>query len=353
MAVQFTAQDYFLPMLLALVGPLVGFLLLAIPLSRFLVRRTKRAGAALLPLCLLIPLMAVQFTYILPAGERTGCLYPEENAYTHTTAGTITSLRPADHILLYYYDGAFRGGVYVTIDGVEYYSMDHPALTEGTSLRFTYCPKDDLLMAFSPIDASEVSALQTPFVMPEPAPEEPVPELQVWLGTLLVWAGFGGTALLVCFRERLTLSYTVYLLEQDSRQRGEVVPNPAAVSAAAVSALPVCVAALGGAIAGNAWSLLFPLLIGLALMLLYPRFFSCHVRLEGRNIRIRRFGQERTYPLSSLRTVYWRQPKWDRFNRSVSWLKLVLVFDGWTLELDQESHLGLYDLHRRLSSLLP
>ena len=351
MTVQFAAWDYFGPMLLFIVAPLVLFLLITIPLMRFLQRRTKSMVISFLPLFLIIPLAMAQFRCILPAGERTGCLYPKENAYTHTTAGTITAVRPADHIPLYFYEGQFRGGVYVTMDGVEYYSMAHPLLTEGISLHFTYCPKDDLIMAFSPIEAGEVAALQKPFIMPEPVPEEPVPELQVRIGTILTYAGFGAMALLICFWERLSLAYTAYLLERDLHQRGEVIPNPTA-AVTTLSVLPVCIAALGGAIAGNSWGLLFPLVIALPLMLLLPRFFSCHVRLEGRNIRIRRFGRERTVPISSLRSVYWHQLKWDQSRRSFSQRELVLVFDGWTLELNQDTHLGLHDLHRRLSAIL-
>ena len=351
MTIQFSAWDYSGPMLLGMLIPAGLFLLTAIPLQRFLVRQTKSIGISLLPLLLIVPLLAAGFRYLVPAGERTECLYPRENAYTHTTAGTITAVRPADHIPLYYYDGEFRGGVLVTMDGVEYYSMAHPLLTVGTSLHFTYCPEEDLIMAFSPIAAEDVSALQKPFVMPAPVPEEPVPELQVTIGTALVWIGFGGMALLVFFQNRLSLHYAVDLLERDSHQRGEVIPDPAA-STTAIVLLPVCVATLGGAIASNAWGLLFPLALAVPAMLLLPRLTAWHVRLEGRIIRIRRFGREQTVPLSTLRSVYWRQVKWDPFKRSFSQRRLILVFDSWTLELDQDSHLGLADLHRRLSAIL-
>lgn len=347
MTVQFSAWDYFGPMLLGMLIPAGLFLLTAIPLQRFLVRQTKSIGISLLPLLLIVPLLAAGFRYLVPAGERTECLYPRENAYTHTTAGTITAVRPADHIPLYYYDGEFRGGVLVTMDGVEYYSMAHPLLTVGTSLHFTYCPEEDLIMAFSPIAAEDVSALQKPFVMPAPVPEEPVPELQVIIGTVLVWIGLGGLALAVFFSERLTLSYTISLMERDLHQRGEVIPNPSAAAVNAVGLVPVCFAALGGAIARNAWGILFILLLGTPMGLFYSRFAAAHVRLEGRNIRIRRFGRERTVPVSTLRAAYWSQHKKSFTNR-----KLVLVFDGWTLDLDQDSHLGLADLHRRLSAIL-
>ena len=347
MTIQFSAWDYFGPMLLGMLIPAGLFLLTAIPLQRFLVRQTKSIGISLLPLLLIVPLLAAGFRYLVPAGERTECLYPRENAYTHTTAGTITAVRPADHIPLYYYDGEFRGGVLVTMDGVEYYSMAHPLLTVGTSLHFTYCPEEDLIMAFSPIAAEEVSALQKPFVMPAPVPEEPVPELQVIIGTVLVWIGLGGLALAVFFSERLTLSYTISLMERDLHQRGEVIPNPSAAAVNAVGLVPVCFAALGEAIASNAWGILFILLLGTPMGLFYSRFAAAHVRLEGRNIRIRRFGRERTVPISTLRAAYWSQHKKSFTNR-----KLVLAFDGWTLDLDQDSHLGLADLHRRLSAIL-
>lgn len=351
MAVTFTAWDYMGELVLLAFGALALVLLVGLPLVFLLARKTKNPAIGLLPMVVLLPLYVLLASHVIPAGERTGCLYPRENAYTHTTAGTITDVRPADHIPLYYHDGEFRGGVYVTMDGTEYYSMAHPLLTAGTSLHFTYCPEEDLIMAFSPIEGTEVASLQTPFVMPEPLPPEPVPQLQVRIGTILTWIGFGGIALLVFFQNRLSLHYAVDLLERDSHQRGEVIPNPAA-STTAIVLLPVCVAALGGAIASNAWGLLFPLALAVPAMLLLPRLTAWHVRLEGRNIRIRRFGREQTVPLSTLRSVYWRQVKWDPFKRSFSQRKLILVFDSWTLELDQDSHLGLNDLHRRLSALL-
>lgn len=347
MAVQFTIWDYWGELLLLTFGAMAVLLVTAIPLMRFLVKKTKNIGIAFLPLLLIVPLMGALFTYALPVGERTECLYPEERAYTHTTAGTITSVRDAGHIPLYFYDGEFRGGVCVTIDGTEYYSMAHPMLTEGTSLHFTYCPEKDLLMAFSPIGAGAVAQLQTPFVMPEAVPKEPVPKAQVILGTICSCVGFLWLGLLVWFQERLMLSYTISLMEQDLHQRGEVIPNPTATAIAAIGLLPVCLAALGGAIASNAWGILFILIPGTLILLFLHRFSASHVRLEGRNIRIRRFGRERTVPLSSLRAAYWSQHK-----RAFSNRQLVLVFDGWVLHLGQDTHLGLADLHHRLSALL-
>ena len=347
MTVSFSAMDYFGPMLLWMLVPAGLYLCITIPLQRLLLRRTKILGISLLPMLLIIPLLAAGFRYIVPAGERTGCLYPAENAYTHTTAGTITEVRPANHIPLYFYDGEFRGGVYVTMDGVEYYSMAHPMLTEGVSLHYTYCPEECLLMAFSPIEAGAVAALQKPFVMPAPVPEEPVPQAQVLLGTLCAGLGFLWLALLVFFRERLILSYTISLMERDSLQRGEVIPSPTATVTAAMGILPVCLTALGGAIASEAWGVLFLLIPGVPMLLLLQRFRAYHVRLEGRNIRIRRFGRERMVPLSTLCAAHW-----SRHKRSFANRQLVLVFDSWVLYLDQNTHLGLNDLHRRLRGLL-
>ena len=76
MAVQFTPWDYFGSMLLLIVAPFVLFLLIGIPFQRYLFRKTKNTGISLLPMLLIVPLMMVLFRYVLPAGERTGCLYP-------------------------------------------------------------------------------------------------------------------------------------------------------------------------------------------------------------------------------------------------------------------------------------
>ena len=347
MAVSFTVWDYWGTMLLLTLGAMALFLLTASPLMQLIQRKTKSAGLSFLPILLILPLMWGLFTYVLPAGERTECLYPEESAYTHTTAGTVTEIRPAGHIPLYYYEGQFRGGVYVTIDGVEYYSMAHPLLTEGVSLHFTYCPEDDLLMAFSPIDEALVPGLQAPFVLPQPVPEQPVPRFQQIIGTLCTLAGFLGVALVVWSSDRLTLSWTIDLMERDLHQRGEVIPNPAAPAIVAMGLLPVCLAALGGMLSSNDWGGLPLLLPGATMMLCFPRFTACQIRLEGRNIRIRRFFRERTYPLSSLRAVHW-----DKARRTFSDRQLVLVFDTQVLHLNQDLHLGLADLHRRLTALL-
>lgn len=347
MAVSFTVWNYWGGMLLLTLGPILLFLLISIPLMRFLLRRTKSAGIALLPLLLIVPVLWALFGYVLPAGERTGCLYPPEKAYTHTTAGTVTSIQPADHIPLFYYDGAFQGGVHLTMDGTEYYSLAHPLLTEGTSLHFTYCPEENLVMAFSPIDSGEVAALQAPFVRPEPVPQAQVPQLQSAIGTVCTWVGFLWFGFLALFSNRFALSSTISLIERDSLQRGEVIPDPENRAVSATVLVPFSLIVLGGALSSSAWGLLIPLALGVSLMLLLPRFTACHIRLEGRNIRIRRFAREKTVPLSSLRAVYWSQN-----NGSFSQRQLVLVFDGWVLHLAQDTHIGLADLHRRLTALL-
>ena len=347
MAVVFTVWDYWGPMFLLILVPMALLLLILIPLMRFLLRKTKNAGFALLPVLLVIPLMAALFHFVLPAGDRTDCLFPRENAYTHTTAGTITDIRPADHIFLYFYDSQLHGGVYVTMDGVEYYSMAHPMLAVGTSLHFTYCPEDDLIMAFSPIGEDQVAGLQAPFLQPEPVPEEPVPQIQLVIGSVCTWGSFLWFGFLALFRERFILSHTISLTEQDLQQRGEVVPNPKTTAASAIILLPFILFILGGALSSNDWGLLVLLVPGASFLLFFPRVFACHIRLEGRNIRIRRFFRERVVPLSSLRAVYWSQNR-----KSFTSRQLVLVFDSWVLYLNQDSHLGLNDLHRRLTALL-
>lgn len=347
MTVTFTAWDYLGELVILIFGAFALLLLIGLPLVFHLARKAKNPAIGLLPMSVLLSLYILLAAYAIPVGERTGCLYPKENAYTHTTAGTITSVRPADHIPLYFYDGEFRGGVYVTMNGVEYYAMTHPLLAEGASLHFTYCPEEDLIMAFSPIEAGEVAALQTPFIQPEPVPPEPVPKLQGVIGTTCTCAGFLGFVLLVWQEDRLTLWATTQLLAKDREQRGAVIPNPSATSAAAVILLPICLVLLGRVLSSNSRGLLFVLLLGAPMMLFFPWLSAAHIQLEGRIIRIRRFGWERTIPLSTLRAVYW-----SKYNRSISQRKLVLVFEGWTLELEQDTHLGLNDLHRRLSVLL-
>ena len=347
MIVQFSVWDYWGPMFLLIFVPFLLFVAVSAPLMRFLVKKTKRVAIALLPLVLLIPLGWAMFTYVVPAGARTECLYPRERAYTHTTAGTITAVRPADHIPLYFYEGTFRGGVLVTMDGVEYYSMAHPLLTVGSSLHFTYCPEEDLIMAFSPIGAEEVPGLQKPFVAPEPVPAEPIPRAQSILATVLIWAGFLGFALLLKITEWNLPRITLRQLSRDREHRFDVVPDPTVTVVTAVFCLPLILMALGAILSGSDWKLLGILVPGSVAAVCSPRFCAAHVRLEGRNIRIRRFFRERTIPLSNLRAIYW-----DRKQKGISPRRLFLVFDGWSLALDQISHLGLEDLHRRLSAVL-
>lgn len=347
MAVQFTIWDYWGELLLLTFGSLALFLVTAVPLMWFLVRRTKNVGIALLPVLLILPLMAAAFTYLVPIGEQSGCLYPKENAYTHTTAGTITALRPADHIPLYYYDGEFRSGVYLTIEGTEYYSMAHPMLTVGTSLHFTYCPEDDLIVAFSPIEPGEVAALQAPFVMPGPVPEEPVPEPLQDVGSLLYQLGFLSLLALILLEQGLSKQAAGYLQTRDRRQRFEVVPNRAVLITMSLFLIPFTLMALGEILSSGSFSILF-LLVPVASVIFGLTWYSrASIRVEGRIIRIRRFGREQIIPLSTLRSVYWESSRHPFSQR-----QLVLQFEDGPLRLDQTSHLGLEDLHRRLSAYL-
>lgn len=344
MAVQFTIWDYWGELLLLTLGSMGVFLLVAVPLMRLLLRKSKNLGIAFLPLLLIIPLMGALFTYALPVGERTECLYPEERAYTHTTAGTITAVRDAGHIRLYRYDGEFRGGVLVTISGAEYYSMAHPTLQEGVSLHFTYCPDEDLLMAFSPIDAAQVPGLQTPFVMPEPVPEEPVPRVQGIIGSALTCLGWLGLIAYIFLTDKLALHITGYLLRHDRRQRFEVVPNYPGIGLKLLPLLPMTMLILGAVLSSRAYSALLILFLGGSGMVGWSLLGRTWLRVEGRVIRIRRFGREYTRPLTELRAAFWGRSEGQLRQRC-----LVLEFNDGKLRLNQEDCYGLEDLYRRLS----
>lgn len=287
------------------------------------------------------------FTYALPVGERTACLYPEENAYTHTTAGTITAVRDAGHIPLYHHDGEFRGGILVTIDGVAYYSMSHPELREGASLHFTYCPEENLIMAFSPIEADEVSALQKPFVMPDPVPEEPVPPIQGAAGTLLTCMGWLGLIAYIFLIDKLAPQITAFLLKRDRAQRYEAVPNYAGIALMLLPLLPMAMIILGSVVTNGLIPALFILILGGGMMVLMSLLGRTWLRIEGRTIHFRRFCRTHTIPLSSLRAV-----SWGRSHKQLKQRCLILQFDDGTLRLNQEECLGLEDLHRRLSVYL-
>lgn len=347
MAVQFTIWDYWGELLLLTFGAMIVFFLTAVLLMRLLLRKTQSIGIAFLPVLLIIPLMGALFTYALPVGERTECLYPEERAYTHTTAGTITAVRDAGHIRLYRHDGEFRGGVLVTIDDTEYYSMAHPELQEGASLHFTYCPDQNLIVAFSPIDHTEVGDLQVPFTGYDPPPEEPVPQAQQTLGTVLHWFGFAGIAVVILLERRFSGRLAAILQARDRRQRYEVVPNPAALIFLAASLIPFSLLIFGDVLATGRFDGVFMLLLGASMMLAMLWLTRAHIRIEGRMIRIRQYGREHTVPLSSLRAVYWESAR-----NPFSPRQLVLRFDDGPLRLDQESHLGLENLHRRLTVYL-
>ena len=220
-------------------------------------------------------------------------------------------------------------------------------LTVGTSLHFTYCPEDDLIVAFSPIEPGEVAALQAPFVMPEPVPEESVPESRQDIGSLLHQLGFLSLLALIFLEQGLSKQAAGYLQARDRRQRFEVIPNRAVLVTMALFLIPFTLMALGEILATGSFRILF-LLIPVASVLFGLTWHSrASIRMEGRIIRIRRFGRERTIPLSTLRSVYWESSRHPFSQR-----QLVLQFEDGPLRLDQTSHLGLEDLHRRLSAYL-
>lgn len=346
MAVSFTAVNYLAPGLALCLGSLFGSLLLLLPLSRWIAKRTRNPFAGLVPIILVFAVvMAGLFRHVIPALEPTECLYPPERAYTHTTAGTVTAVRGTEHLPLFWFDGEFRGGVYVTIDGEAYFSIAHPLLTEGTSLHFTYCPDQNLIVSFSPIDLSQVPGLQTPFVMPEPVPEEPVPRVQGIIGSVLTCLGWLGLIAYIFLTDKLELHITGYLLRHDRRQRFEVVPNYSGLGLKLLPLLPMTMLILGAVLSSQAYSALLILFLGGSGMVGWTLLSRTWLRVEGRVIRIRRFGREYTRPLSQLRTVFWSRSEGPLRQRC-----LVLEFDDGKLRLNQEDCCGLEDLHRRLSA---
>lgn len=346
MTAAFTAANYLAPGLALCLGSLAGSLLLLWPLSRWIAKRTQNPFAGLVPIILVFAVvMTGFFRHVIPALEPTECLYPPERAYTHTTAGTVTAVQPTEHLPLFWFDGEFRSGVYVTIDGVDYFSIAHPALQEDVSLHFTYCPDENLLMAFSAIDAAQVPGLQTPFVMPESVPEEPVPPVQGAIGTVLTGLGWLGLLAYIFLTDKLDLRITAFLLKRDRQQRFEVVPNHVGIGLMLLPLLPMTMLILGAVLSSHAYSALLILFLGGCGMVVWSLLGRTWLRIEGRVIRIRHFGRDHTRPLSELRAVFW-----GRSNRPLGQRCLVLEFDDGKLRLNQEECCGLEDLHRRLSA---
>lgn len=346
MAVSFTAANYLAPAFAVCLGSLFGSLLLLWPLSRWIAKRTRNPFVGLVPVLLVFAVvMTALFRHVVPALERTECLYPPERAYTHATAGTVTAVHDAEHLPLFWFDGELRSGVHVVIDGADYFSIAHPTLQKGVSLQFTYCPDEDLLMAFSPIDPSQVPGLRTPFVMPEPVPEEPVPPVQGAFGTALTCLGWLGLLAYIFLTDKLALHITGYLLRQDRRQRFEVVPNYPGIGLKLLPLLPMTMLILGAVLSSRAYSALLILFLGGGGMVGWSLLSRTWLRIEGRVIRIRHFGREYTRPLSELRAVFWVRSQGQLGQRC-----LVLEFGDGKLRLNQEECCGLEDLHRRLSA---
>lgn len=348
MTVQFTIWDYWQTLLLGILGPLAVYLLISLLLMRFLRKKHALRWFAILSLPVFLVWLLTSVHYLIPAMERTECLYPPERAYTHTTAGTVTNLRPADHIPLYYYDGEFRGGLLVTIDGTAYYSIDHPLLAEGTSLHFTYCPDQNLLMAFSPIETGEVAALQAPFVMPQPAEPEPIPARQLLAGEILNGVGLAGFALLVLLQNPIHHRLAIWLQDRDRRHRGPVRPNYTALVRLGASLFFMGLVISGGCLQNPEPALL--LLFGIsALGMLFYTWLRCRtvVWLEGRTLWLRQYRKEYAYHLSDLRAVYWTGSALRKEPRT-----LCITIGGTTIKLNQEEKWGLEELHRKLSQIL-
>lgn len=351
MTVSYTASDYLFPFYLFLFVLVCGLAVFLV-LTRA-VRRWKKPAIGLFALAMLIVGYVLLARAVIPALEHSGCLLTEGQDYTHTTAGTVTAVTPADHPALFPADGALRGGVYLTIDGAEYYVIDHPGLGAGMSLAFTYCPEGNLILSWREISRQEVSALQQPFVPPEAQPEEPVPEFQRKLGTVLSSVGFCCFAAIVVLESMFRHRVDAWLLAQDAKQRREVVPNPWGLWFTVLTLGAFSMIVVGHILRDRFYQalvILIPSVAGMLGVTLYRQ--HTRVQLQGQTLVVRRGRRTSRYPLSEIQSVRLETiNRWETgLNRRPLSRCLVIRFhSGGELTLHQEDHLGLGDLHRRLT----
>lgn len=351
MAVAYKTFDYLFPFYLYLFLLSSGVLVYA-ALNRAVIRRWKRVELSLIMLAVLVAGCVLLARWVMPSLEHSECLLTEGEDYTHTTAGTVTKIDDAGHAPLFLHDGVFVGGTYLTVDSQTYYVISHPGLRQGMALRFTYCPEENLILSWSEITTEEISAQQTPLVIPEPEPEVPTPDAQVKLGQILCIMGFICFPAMVALESMLRHRIDAWLLILDAKH-AEMGPNPWGLVRIAMPMAAFSIIGVGSILLSGEYTALVILIPGVLGMLGYTLYQQqTRVKVQGSRLVVQRWGGQSSYLLTQIRDVQWKTPlrRESGFGyRPVSRCLRIRFHSGGELILDQEHHLGLGALHRRLT----
>lgn len=348
MAYSYTSADYN-AFLLAALG---GVLLLPWSVGILGILWAARRGKSRMPFLLvscggIVGFLLLGF-WAVPFLEWTGCLAIPGEDGTLEAAGRIESVAVVENAPPYWIDSERCGAVILTIGEERYYVIDRGAPEPGMHIAFTYAPEGNVIVHWKAVTEEEAARIGHTPPPPKPEPERQVPP---WLQTLsraLCFAGFGILGVMILAQTFFSMKISQAILEQDARHRDGVIPGYWGLLEALAAVLAFGLVVTSSAIADGEYHGFLIIALGGGVMVFLTLLDSqTRVSVRGRKLVISRFRNVQTRDLEEITSV-----RWEKTRGVTGWMLVIRFTRGGWLELKAENHLGLSELHKKLTRLL-
>ena len=345
-------SDYMAPIISCTIGSMVLLGAVCIWLGRKLIKKYSRTKIAFVPILGYIVFLIILVTQVIPVFEQTGDLLVPSEYEIRTTAGTIDSIVPAEHMPLYIVNGKICGADHIVIDAVSYYTISDSSLSQGILVEVQYAHSEsNVILQWQEVTQERAAQVLEEASAADLKPKEEAPPKVVSQRTQQIC--------LVIYRLSL-LGFVVYvavtalchqkiaqrLLAKDIRVSGQIIPNRAILLFYAPPLIFLVLIRLCLCIGSGEYNPLFILsLVGGGLLVFTVMTQLSYLKMDGSYLYVRQFGKEQQYRTADIFSVYWHRC------RGFIPKEMVIRFcDGKTYHFSSNTYLGVENTFRALTT---
>ena len=347
----YSISDYMEPILLCTIGSMVLLGAVCIWLSRKLIKKYSRSKIAFVPVISYIVFLIVLITQVIPVFEQTGDLLIPSEYEIRTTAGTIDSIVPAEHMPLYIVNGKICSADHIVIDAVSYYTISDSSLSQGMLVEVQYAHfESNVILQWQEVTQERAAQVLEEASAADLKPKEDAQPkvvsqrtqqicLMIYRLSLLGFVVY--VALTALCRQKIAQA----LVDKDIRISGQIIPNRAMLLFHAPPLIFLILIILCLSIGSGEYNTLFIVCLGGSGIVVFTVMTQLsYLKMDGSYLYIRQFGKEQQYRTSDILCV-----SWHRCRGYIPKEMVIRFYDGKTYHFSSNTFLGVENTFRALT----